>query len=190
MRDPLTKCWRRKKQCFLADIPSRTHNWLFDPRSLTARLIRQCDGRFRVKVLGENYRTPAMDEARALKMRPRSCAIVREVFLLCNEEPWVYARTVIPYTTLKGPPRRLAYLGEKPLGALLFADPSMKRSEVEVICLPQLNLGHLPASLSPPVQSRCVWGRRSIFYLQNKPLMVSEFFLDALTGRQGGSSAS
>ena len=39
-------------------------------------------------------------------------AIVREVELLCGETPWVFARTLIPATSLRGPARRLAMLGD------------------------------------------------------------------------------
>jgi chorismate lyase len=52
---------------------------------------------------------------------------LREVYLLCDGVPWVYARTAIPRETLTGRHRRLAYLKTRPLGAMLFADPGMAR---------------------------------------------------------------
>ncbi len=110
-------------------------------------------------------------------MRTRSRALVREVHLLCNNEPWVFARTVIPPHTLKGKQRRLGKLGKKPLGAVLFADKSMHRTEMEIACIQpgqqlyQLATHHLSHCDQP------IWGRRSVFFLNNHPLMVSEIFL-------------
>jgi chorismate lyase len=35
-------------------------------------------------------------------------ALIREVHLLCDDRPWVFARTIIPISTLRGRERRLA----------------------------------------------------------------------------------
>jgi len=118
-----------------------------------------------------------LNEAKTLGMRRSRRALVREVHLLCNDEPWVFARTVIPPHTLKGRLRRLAKLGKKPLGAVLFADKSMERLEMEIACIEpgqqlyQLATHHLAISSQP------IWGRRSVFRLNNRPLIVSEIFL-------------
>ena len=118
-----------------------------------------------------------LNEAQQLNMRVSSFALVRQVHLLCDNKPWVFARTVIPPHTLRGKQRRLAKLGKKPLGAVLFADKSMKRTEMEIASiwpgqyLYQLATYHLPQTDQP------IWGRRSVFYLNNHPLLVSEIFL-------------
>lgn len=118
-----------------------------------------------------------LNEAKTLNMRINGRALVREVHLLCNNEPWVFARTVIPPHTLKGKLRRLAKLGKKPLGAVLFADKSMQRTEMEIACihpgqqLYQLATHHLSHCDEP------IWGRRSVFFLNKHPLIVSEIFL-------------
>lgn len=118
-----------------------------------------------------------LNEAKTLNMRVSSRALVREVHLLCDGKPWVFARTVIPPHTLKGKLRRLAKLGKKPLGAVLFADKSMHRAEMEIACIePGQQLYQLATHhLQQPVQP--IWGRRSVFYLNKHPLMVSEIFL-------------
>ena len=102
--------------------------------------------------------------------------MIREVRLCCGDVGWVYARTVIPFSTLTGAQRLYANLGTRPLGAMLFADRTMQRDEVMVT---ELSEKELPASLTLPRDSH-VWGRRSVFRVGGKPLLVSEYFLPAL----------
>jgi len=87
---------------------------------------------------------------------------------------------VIPVRTLTGPRRRLSRLGKKPLGAVLFADPSMLRSGIEIAKLSagQPLFARATATLSPLPEN--IWGRRSAFFLNHQPLLVSEIFLPAI----------
>ena len=173
-REPI---WRPKRQIFHADLDPDLAMWLFDPTSLTERLVSACSGSFSVQVLSQGWSHAMLNEAKTLNMRLSGRALVREVHLLCDNEPWVFARTVIPPHTLTGKQRRLAKLGKKPLGAVLFADKSMQRTEMEIACihpgqqLYQLATHHLSLCEQP------IWGRRSVFFLNKHPLMVSEIFL-------------
>lgn len=169
--------WNNKKQSISVDIPTDVASWLFDPESLTARLISTCNGRFSVKLLSVQRCTPTPDEIQALKLRYRSHAIIRQVLLYCDNTPWVYARTVIPMTSLRGALQGLVKLGTKPLGAVLFADKSMQRSEIEFT---MVSHKHPCYSWTGFKGKRDIWGRRSVFRLSNKPLLVSEFFLPDL----------
>jgi chorismate--pyruvate lyase len=88
--------------------------------------------------------------------------------------PWVYARSIIPISTLTGRLRSLRHLDNQPLGALLFNDPTMRRESVEIACHTNAN-AQMPLALRE-IQSP-MWGRRSVFRLDNKPMLVSEIFL-------------
>lgn len=166
--------WRNRAQSFYSDLSPEVADWLFDPSSLTARLIKHCHGRFSVRVLSEGYSHPRLSEHKTLAMKNRETALIREVHLLCDGHPVVYARTVIPVSTLVGPQRRLLHLGDKPLGAVLFSDKTMQRGEVQIARLkPEY------VKLDTDEQSK-VWGRRSVFKLNDKPLLVSEYFLPDL----------
>jgi chorismate--pyruvate lyase len=170
--------WRQQRYIPRGLIPPPMMPWLFDAASLTQRLRQVCQGRFQVRVVSQRRVRPLRDERVALRMRDHEHALVRMVYLLCDGQPWVFARTVIPLRTLGGAQRRLARLGSKPLGEMLFADRSMRRSAVEVArLLPGDKLFGLIAT-GGAVGS--LWGRRSVFYLQNKPLLVSEIFLPAI----------
>lgn len=120
---------------------------------------------------------PRLDESLALHLRDRNQALVRQVLLYCNEVPWVYARTVIPLTSLRGPLRGLTRLGNKPLGAVLFANRTMRRSAIEVTRLMPQHPCHAAVQHAG---KEIIWGRRSVFHLHNRPLLVSEFFLPGI----------
>lgn len=169
--------WRQRKQCLYLRPPASIAGWLFDPGSLTARIVSNCKGKFRVQVLSVQRALPRLDESLALRMRDRNQALVRQVLLYCDEVPWVYARTVIPLTSLRGPLRGLTKLGNKPLGAVLFANRTMRRSAIEVT---RLTPQHPCYAAMQNRGSETIWGRRSVFHLHNKPLLVSEFFLPGI----------
>lgn len=169
--------WGSRRRLSTAAIPSGVLRWLMDPASLTQRIVNACSGRFRVKVISQGWRRPMVNEARRLGMAPSGRALVRQVQLLCDDVPWVYARTVIPRRTLTGAERRLAHLKSRSLGATLFADPTMHRSELELCHLTARDRLYAILCSSLPQEPGALWGRRSVFTLHGKPLLVSEIFL-------------
>ncbi len=169
--------WCNQKHCFLMASNDEIKSWLFDSGSLTARLINYCDGKFSVKVLSVKRATPTPDEIKALNLKTRSQAIIRQVLLLCDGQPVVYARTVIPVSSMRGALRGIILLGNKSLGAVLFADKKMRRKPVEVT---SVNASHACYAWTGYSGKESIWGRRSVFILKNQELLVSEFFLPDL----------
>jgi len=172
--------WRRARPVIVAAAPAALRFWLADRASLTDRLVALCPGRFQLRLLRQHYARPLRDEAAALGLARGAPALVREVLLACGDRPWVYARTVIPRATLTGPRRRLARLRTRSLGSVLFSDPTMRRGPSSVLQLkPAMPLHtriHTVTARSLPV----LWGRRAVFRLGARPLLVSEFFLPEL----------
>ncbi|MCW8917277.1 MAG: chorismate lyase [Gammaproteobacteria bacterium] len=179
--------WRNGFRLSRGQLPGQWRDWLLDRSSLTLRLQRACPGSFRVEVVSQRMEPPLLSEARALHRPPQELALVRQVRLRCDEQPWVFARTVIPLPSLRGGLRQLALLGNRPLGSVLFADPTMHRSAVEVARVGRgkrlfaLALAGTDAAAHRKAQE--IWGRRSVFTLRGQPLLVSEFFLPDLTQR-------
>ena len=130
-----------------------------------------------MRLLSQGWGAPRLDEAQALGMRQGERAVIRQVHLLCGNRPWVYARTVIPATSMRGKLRRLAHLGTRPLGAMLFADPGMRREPVELANIRHGEALFRDASRHLRLQHANIWGRRSVFRIAHKPLLVSEIFL-------------
>lgn len=169
--------WCKQKYCLTAELNKEIKSWLFDSSSLTARLKKHCNGRFSVRVLSVKRATPTPDEKETLGLKPRSQAMIREVLLCCNDQPVVYARTIIPVSSLRGALRGLALLGSRPLGAVLFADKSMRRKPMEIT---SISKNHKCYSWTRNKGSEKIYGRRSVFILKGKKLLVSEFFLPKL----------
>jgi chorismate--pyruvate lyase len=164
--------WRRMISVSDYTVPGQWRPWLSDTGSLTQRLIDACNGELTVQVLRQNLGVPRLSERRALGLPQRRQALIREVILLGGGIPWVYARSIIPLSTLTGRLRRLRQLDNRPLGALLFSEPSMCREPVEIACYTS---AQMPTALA--AKQSTMWGRRSVFRLHNKPLLVSEIFL-------------
>ena len=161
---------------FNQPVPVDVIPWLFDASSLTKRLLQRCPDDFRVEVILQTIAKPTLDEALSLGIEVGRSALIREVMLFCGGQAVVYARTVIPLKTLTGAQRCYASLGSRPLGAMLFADRSMRRDEVEISML----LPGDPLYANTQCLDETVWGRRSIFRVGGKPLLVSEFFLPVI----------
>ena len=169
-----------RSRLFAQAVPGDMADWLFDRGSLTRRLQTACPRGFRVQLLAQGWQRPMLNEAMRLGVSPDRMALVRQVYLFCHAQPVVYARTVIPGPTLSGAERHLACLGNRPLGALLFASPNMRRDEMEVACIRPGQRIFTRASGALPARPEAIWGRRSVFYLSGKPLLVSEVFLPGI----------
>ncbi len=120
------------------------------------------------------------DEARALGLRLGAWAWIREGQLLGDVQPWVFARTLIPADTLRGRGRRLTRLGTRPLGEVLFTDPGVRRGPVAIARIAAGQRLHQRAFAADAEPSDPLWGRRSLFWIAERPLLVCEIFLPDL----------
>ena len=159
----------------------RLAEWLSASGSLTAH-IRRVGHEFRVRKLAQSC-TLALPEESALLGRCTG-AVVREVLLMEGDVPLVFAHSVVMHAHTHGPWRSIRGLGSRPLAELLFADRSVQRRPLHyrVVTaadpLGQRILQALPHTKFP------LWARRSAFYKQGKPLLVTEVFLPAITEMQ------
>lgn len=171
-------CWQDARQ-IAWQLNRWQRDWLLDSGSLTARLRRKSQGQLSVTILRQQLLYPYLSEARLLGIPLKKLALVREVLLSGGDTPWVFARSVLPLTTLSGRLRRLRKLDNRPLGELLFREPGMRRGEIQVARVGCDNR-YLPLAFKHQhlIGNQRLWGRRSKFYLDDKPLLVSEVFLD------------
>ena len=154
--------------------------WLSDNSSLTQRLIDHCRGEFEVRLRGQAWRAPLLSESRLLGTRAGEYVMEREVELLCDGSPCVYARTLMPKSSLRGRASHLQGLGSRPLGALLFSDPTTRRTAVEYARLLQHHRLYERAMIAVSSRVDEMWGRRTLFRYAGKPLLVNEIFLPAI----------
>lgn len=91
-----------------------------------------------------------------------------------ENDRWLFARTVIPMTTLKGAAKRLTRMDKTPLGKILFGRSRAFRKNM-----------HLDLILADPnsmlrfgiPEGFPLWRRFSTFELETGPLIISEIFL-------------
>lgn len=150
--------------------------WLTTDGSLTARIVACC-AEFRVHVLRQALASPHVDEMRPLGLRRGERAWVREVVLLADGKPAVFAHSVLPRENARGAWRMVAGMGARPLGAALFADPRIERTPLEYRRLDARHTLWQAAVRAVGVPMPPLWARRSLFRLQGSSLLVTEAFL-------------
>ncbi len=169
--------WHDPRRCGLRGTPPLLRQWLRHTGSLSHRLERQ-PGRFRVRLLRQALERPQAEEARFLALRPGQWAWIRESLLEVDGVPWVFARSIIPVGSRRGPLRRLPRLGHQPLGELLFGEGGHRQS-LE-ICPLRPDDPLLQGMPEPPRAG--VWSRRSGFRRHGRRLLVLEAFLPGFGG--------
>ncbi|MGB5325003.1 MAG: chorismate lyase [Pseudomonadales bacterium] len=175
-----TPQWRGGQQYLASQLPRQARGWLLDEGSLTAHLVAASRGHFRVEVISQRWGTARLHEATLLDIEPRRLCLLREVFLYCNNQPWIYARSVLPEASLRRGLRHLRRFGNQPLGQLLFNDPHLRREPFELASLPATDIPSFGHSVDDSkLNTTRLLGRRSKFIVQGEVLMVSEIFLPA-----------
>jgi chorismate lyase len=150
--------------------------WLVDEGSLTQRLQAHCQT-FAVTHVTQYWGRPQPDEAALLGMRRRERALLREVRLCCDGIPVVFARSVLPRRSLRGEWHGLGQLGARPLGAALFANPSVIRTPLAFRKLLPRHASYRHAIAALSCKPSSLWARRSVFMLHRAPILVTEIFL-------------
>ena len=157
-------------------------HWLTDKGSLTVRL-QQRYAKFSVKPISLNYAKPLQDEVRLLKLLTHQTTLIREVLLVGNHEPVVFAHSVLPRTSLRGRWNRLGKLGNKPLGATLFANPKVKRTPLTFKKLSRHHPLYKRATKHLTQKPSYLWARRSVFSLNCANILVTEIFLPQILNK-------
>jgi len=149
---------------------------LLEPGSLIKHLEKFSPREISLSLETQLWKKPHPDESKLLGLRSGGYSLLRETFLTCDAHPWVYARTIIPPHTLLGS-RRLAHWGNKPLGHYLFSDKLTYRGKIEIARIKTSNIPYDPIYNLAIEEDHLLWGRRSIFYIKNKPLLLIEILL-------------
>ncbi|GAC21909.1 chorismate--pyruvate lyase [Paraglaciecola arctica BSs20135] len=149
-------------------------NWLLDTSSLTERLQSQCR-LFNLTLIGQRQTEITLEEFQRVcapqqQFNPQEWQ-VREVLLWGDNQPWVFARSIIPQILCEND---FVNLNTKPLGKLIFNDERFKRMPFEIteICPSKAFLAQLHIS-----SEMNLWGRRSVFSFEGLKMSVSEVFL-------------
>ncbi len=172
--------WKLAKSWPSESIPEYLRPWLLDPTSTTKRFREAGGETFVVQVLYQDWKKIYPSERQILEFPDDDLGFVREVMIYCKGEAWMFARCVFPGASLTGENAYLpSALDERPLGDLLYCDPSLQRSPFELALLEKGSC-EFDAPDLVPFFDELLWARRSVFLLRTKPLLLTEVFLPAL----------
>lgn len=162
-------------------LPAGLRPWLSDRASLTERIVARSQ-LFEIRVLSHGPGRPMRDECGLFGVRAGARVRVREVLLVADGRPVVYARSVLPRSSLRGGWKVFDRIGGRSLGQALFADRRIRRMPLAMASLDRRDTRYHRAVTSarlvlPPSR---LWARRSLFRLRGRDLLVTEVFLPAI----------
>lgn len=169
--------WRSKR----ADMPrSPLRAWLTERGSLTARVRARCE-LFELRVIQQHLGRPLPDERKLIGVRWHASALVREVLLCADGVPVVFAHSVVLPKHLRGAWHLVAGLGTRPLGAVMFAERTVRRHGLHFKALDRRDVRWQRAvAASGVAPTATMWARRSLFVRKGRPLLVTEVFLPTI----------
>lgn len=135
-------------------------SWLNESGSITSRIKSFSD--FKLKLLKDSPGEvdAAVDDLIISNYKENN---IREVLLYSDEEPLIYAKSIIPLETIRLGLGVLGNLKENPLGDILFSNPEIKK---EYMLFSKFELN-----------KKIFYGRKGIYTVRGFPFSVCEIFL-------------
>ena len=135
-------------------------SWLNESGSITSRI--KSFSNFRLKLLrdGPGEVNAAEDDLIITNYKENN---IREVVLFSDEEPLIYAKSILPLETIRLGLGALGNLKENPLGDILFLNPEIKKKYM------------LFAKFES--NKKIFFGRKGIYTVKGYPFSVCEIFL-------------
>jgi chorismate lyase len=172
--------WLENRQGLRHKLPENVQSWTYESGSLTRRLRDYYGDGVAVKILLQRWHTPFLSECRLLKLPENRYCLTREVLLHAKGKPLILARTIIPASTIKAANSNLSRLGARPLGEVIFSYPRLERIAMDVTLIDPSTWTQ--TALTEAGINQPVWGRRTVYAIANKQMLVSEFFLPEVLG--------
>ena len=135
-------------------------SWLNEAGSITSRI--KSFSNFKLKLLKDGLGEVDIIEDDLIISNYEENNI-REVILLSNEEPLIYAKSIIPLETIKLGLNILGNLKENPLGDILFSNPEIKKKYMFFARFQS--------------KEEIFYGRKGIYTVKGYPFSVCEIFL-------------
>jgi chorismate lyase len=175
---------KRNWPSFIPGIETGYAPWLHDHGSLTRRIQNHCD-KFQVRNIYAGLATSNADETALLQISRPQKVYTRDVFLYADNKPVVFAHSVVATHHLQHAWHALQHLGNRPLGALLFSHPLVRRAPLRYKALTAQHPLYHQATQELDTPPARLWARRSVFTLYAAPLLVTEIFLPGILLLQG-----
>jgi chorismate lyase len=183
--EPIDRAWAALRPAVAGGAIA---SWLAERGSLTRRLRAGCR-RLQLILLRQRAARPLPDELALLRLRRGRYAWVREVLLLADGRPVLYAHSVARFSSIRTAWRPLLRAGLRPVGDAIFDRPGTRRGPIRVRRLAPGHRLHRAASralASAPAAEAgrlpALWARRSPFIHAGEALWITEVFLPAIAG--------
>jgi len=172
--------WLENRQGLRHKLPGNVQSWTYESGSLTQRLRSYYGDAIAVKILLQRWHKPFLSERCLLNLPGHRFSLIREVLLYANDKPLILARTIIPAATIRASQNNLSHLGNRPLGEIIFSYPNLERMTMDITLIN-------PSTWTQPALAEAaidqpIWGRRTVYAIAHKQMLVSEFFLPEVLG--------
>lgn len=147
------------------DCPQLWRKCLESPLSLTQKMETLFTDPIEIYVLQEGWQKTTCHRKKLEwgVAKPHQYSWIRKVLIASGEIPLLLAKTTVPLKATKGRLRLVRHLGNKALGKLLYAEPTLKRTRIDIYPL-----------------AGNQWGRSSWFLFAGSHLFLEEYFLPDL----------
>ena len=135
-------------------------SWLLEEGPITKRIKSSYE--FKLKLIQDEI-TQVIDADKKFLNTNSNEIRVREVVLLGDEKPLVYAQTLIPNSTINKGLAELGKIGNKPLGDILFEKDIFTKKDIVYAQF--------------IFDNNSFWGRKIKYTVKNQPFSVMEVFL-------------
>ena len=136
-------------------------SWLSESGPITNRI--KLSQEFELELLNDDIDEISKEEELFLNSVSETFR-VRRVILLGNNTPVVYAKSVIPSSTIENGLSSLGKIGNAPLGDILFTPGVF--TKLEMVCASFLSK-----------EKNVYWGRKIKYSVNSEPISVMEVFL-------------
>lgn len=136
-------------------------SWLSESGPITNRI--KLSQKFELELLNDEIDEISKEEELFLNSVSETFR-VRRVILLGNNTPVVYAKSVIPSSTIENGLSSLGKIGNAPLGDILFTPGVF--TKLEMVCASFLSK-----------EKNIYWGRKIKYSVNSEPISVMEVFL-------------
>ena len=142
-------------------VDTSIFSWLSESGPITNRI--KLSQKFELELLNDEIDEISKEEKLFLNSVSGTFR-VRRVILLGNNTPVVYAKSVIPSSTIENGLSSLGKIGNAPLGDILFTPGVF--TKLEMVCASFLSK-----------EKNVYWGRKIKYSVNSEPISVMEVFL-------------
>ena len=135
-------------------------SWLLESGPITKRIKK--NGSFKLHLIQDELSFIKQEDKDFINSTSNEIKL-REVILLCNDVPIVFAQTIIPFETISNGLEQLGNLGNKPLGDILFEKDVFTKDKVVYALFENA--------------SGSYWGRKAKYLVKGYKFSVMEIFL-------------